>query len=177
VKEDAIGDGPIFAIDPGRDTGISWSLRCTYLLGTVNELISHAMTFKAELRAYYGPNPHKGLKPTAVIELPRVYPNTQKEDPNDLFTLAVRVGAYTMALDELGFRVLSVHPRDWKGTLPKNAHHARLLRDYPDLGRAVDVNVSAVTKRHNAYDAFGLLVWCDANRKKTLRVLTRDLFL
>lgn len=167
-----IGKVPILAIDPGLDTGVSWSLARTYCVSTVAEVTGLALTFAREMQYHHGAPP-PAL--TAVIEVPRVYPEKGAEDPNDLITLAVRVGAYTWALHNLGFRVLGVEPRSWKGTLKKSVHHARLLRDYPGLDKAVAVNVANPKKVHNAYDAFGLLVWAHQHTGQKLRELTSGL--
>lgn len=163
----AIGSySAILAIDPGLDTGVSWTLHRTYLTHTAAELASFAHAFRVE-------NSHRQC--VAVIEVPRVYPERKDSDPNDLITLAIRVGAYVHALMPMGIVCLGVEPKRWKGQLPKAAHHARLTRDHPELARAVAVNVETESKRHNAYDAFGLLMWAHTNRGLLLRNLSKDL--
>lgn len=163
-----IGDhAPILAIDPGRDTGVSYSPSSTTIVHAVSSLYSYAYAFKKYVRALEGP--------VALIEVPRVYPERRAEDPNDLITLAIRIGAYAEMLASLGFVCLGVEPRKWKGQLSKEAHHARLLRDFPTLAGEVARNVEKESKRHNAYDAFGLLVWGGRNRGTVLRDLRKDL--
>jgi hypothetical protein len=157
----------LLAIDPGLDTGISWSLVRTYLAHTVHEVAALAHSFRIE-----NP-PHRQC--VALIEVPRVYPERRDSDPNDLITLAIRVGAYVHALMPMGIVCLGVEPKKWKGQLPKAAHHARLQRDYPAITQAVATNVEAESKRHNAYDAFGLLMWGHMNRGLLLRDLSKDL--
>ena len=63
---------------------------------------------------------------TAVIERPEVY-NTrfQKGDPNDLITLAIRVGRYVERLAARGIQCEEVLPKKWKGTIDKPVHHNR----------------------------------------------------
>lgn len=166
-RGECIGSAPIFAIDPGIDTGVSWSTTYSHLAHTVEDVATLAGIFGDMTRNYD--------RRVALIEVPRVYPERRDEDPNDLITLAIRVGCYVRALSGMGFVCLGVEPRKWKGQLPKAAHHARLLRDYPLIGRAVAANVENENKRHNVYDAFGLLMWGHTNRGLILRNLKRGL--
>lgn len=171
----AIGQSPVLAIDPGLDTGVSWSLSRTYLAHGAADVATCGAAALGEFARHFPQGFTRDAPPTAVIEVPRVYPEKREENPNDLITLAIRVGVYVQTLQSMRWRVLGVEPREWKGQLPKQAHHARLLRDHRGLAEAVAVNVEAESKRHNAYDAFGLLVWAYANRGLVLRDLTKDI--
>lgn len=93
-----------------------------------------------------------------AVEVPRIYPaSRQKGDPNDLVNLALVAGAALCTVPQ--YRTVRVYPRDWKGTIPKAKHHARLRETLrPEQLAAVDKVVPAHL-RHNAMDAMGLLAW------------------
>lgn len=102
------------SIDPGESSG--WALWNDGKLVTCG-----AGDFKS-LCCTMGVMP-KG----AIIELPQVYlKRLSKGDPNDLIKVAVQVGRYVECLDRLGCKATLVHPHSWKGTVPKEAHHAQI---------------------------------------------------
>lgn len=139
------------AVDPGIQTG--WAL------------FAPDGTFLAcgEGQAWPGPVAR------AIIERPQVYSARQsKGDPNDLITLAIRVGRYVERLERLGAVVDLVLPARWKGQTPKNVHNARVLEAlHPsDLTRAETCvsDLRHVTKksgytRDDVIDAIGLGRW------------------
>ena len=94
-----------------------------------------------------------------VIEVPQVYvAGRSKGDPDDLLELAGVDGAITALLAPA--RIASFKPRAWKGQVPKEIHHARVLRKLSPAETAVleqaDVPASL---RHNVVDAVALGVW------------------
>lgn len=96
----------------------------------------------------------------AVIEFPQVYQETP--NPNDIVKLASACGAYTAILQSLGFEVIWVKPKEWKGTVPKDVMLKRILAkieesEYPCIMKPKD---------HNVIDAIGVGLW-RLNRKKT----------
>ena len=84
-----------------------------------------------------------------VVEEPVVYPNSPVP-PNDLLKVALQAGGFA------GWpwgSAKSFYPSQWKGQVPKEKHHKRLLHLHPEYRntlREVD---------HNAMDAFGLGVF------------------
>ena len=101
-------------IDPGNDTG--WCV-----LGERGEVLSCSVGHPIYRRGFVVPK-------AAVIEKPKIYPaRNSKGDPNDLITLALQVGGYRDVLKHLGIAsVVLMEPREWKGTIPKEIHHARV---------------------------------------------------
>lgn len=93
-----------------------------------------------------------------VFEWPRVYTAAKsKGDPNDLLPL-VGVGMAMSAYLGESCIMYSVHPHEWKGQLPKDACHARiLLRLTPSEAMvAAGAQRVAKSKAHNVLDAIGI---------------------
>ena len=99
----------------------------------------------------------------ALIELPQVYrPGSSAARPEDLITLAVRVGQYKERLEVAGALVELVHPASWKGQLDKNTHHRRILRDLSAQDRpGVLEGLTGLTPKRaeDVWDAIGLAKW------------------
>jgi hypothetical protein len=99
----------------------------------------------------------------AVIERPQVYrASKSKGDPNDLITLAIRVGRYYERLEKAGVRVHLVLPTTWKGQVPKTIHHERIAGSMPatevEIVRRVEKKIGKL-KCENVWDAIGLGRW------------------
>lgn len=93
-----------------------------------------------------------------VVERP-VYRATSKAGirPVDLLNLSIVVGCFTMAAST----VRSVTPMDWKGSMPKETHHARVERFLSGFQRASSDELKlwhSLSRKidHNARDAFAL---------------------
>lgn len=67
--------------------------------------------------------------PIIIIEGQRIYPQS-KVRPNDLIKLAHLAGAAAGVCASLypGSRILIPEPKDWKGSVPKHIHQARLYK-------------------------------------------------
>jgi hypothetical protein len=90
-----------------------------------------------------------------VVELPRVYPGPkQMAPPNDLVDLAYLAGA----LDGIPSDGEIVHPRTWKGSVPKKVMTKRIENALSPHERAILARISGA-RRHNAIDAVGLGKW------------------
>lgn len=94
-----------------------------------------------------------------VVEVPVVYlhgPGGKKDgaDPNDLIDLAAVVGALCVTFSE-AFVLKAVQPREWKGQVPKEIHHARALSRL-DADERARVPKLAKSRLHNALDALAL---------------------
>jgi hypothetical protein len=99
----------------------------------------------------------------AIIERPQVYRAAKsKGDPNDLITLAIRVGRYYERLEKAGVRVELVLPTTWKGQVPKKIHHERIASSMPaaevEIVRGVEKKIGKL-KCENVWDAVGLGKW------------------
>lgn len=129
------------AIDPGISTG--WAL-----LDVAGNLVACArgQDFPACTRA--------------VIELPQVYrPGVTQARPEDIITLAVRVGQYKERLEVRGVTVELVRPASWKGQLDKKVHHPRILRSLaPNEKALVFKALKSLTEKQaeDVWDAIGL---------------------
>lgn len=156
-----------YAVDPGvNGCGIAW-----FSDGSLK-------------RARYAPNPHSlgstldraarmacwlGAQRWAspvVCEVPVVYPQQRGVDPNDLIALAVVVGG-------TGAREL-VRPREWKGTVPKDAMTARIVALATERGEFARVTLPPQkTLAHNVWDAVGIGYW-QLGSLKSKRVVERE---
>lgn len=101
----------------------------------------------------------------AVIERPHVYrpgKNKKQVDPNDLITLAIQVGEYKRQVSLSGTPVKLVEPGTWKGQVPKEIHHARIIADLsPEDAATVVQGLARVaeSKAHNVLDGVALALW------------------
>ena len=98
-------------------------------------------------------------KPDAVVlEVPQVYViGKGKGDPADLIELAGVDGAIAAqypAAKHFGFR-----PREWKGSVPKDVHHARVLKTLSETDKRLVGESAPASLRHNVLDAVALGAW------------------
>ena len=137
------------AIDPGLSTG--WALLDAWgdLVGCGN-----------------GQDWPAGID-RAIIELPQVYrPGMSHAKPENLITLAVRVGQYKERLEVSGAVVLLEKPATWKGQVPKSVHHPRIRKALlPSEIPAMLAGLRGVTAKRSedVWDAIGLAKWAFAN--------------
>ena len=92
-----------------------------------------------------------------IVEVPQVYSyERSKGDPNDLVDLAFAAGRMTRDFEHVDV----VRPKQWKGQLPKDVHHqrvmAKLVQPECDVIHRAQV---AQSKLHNVLDAVGLGLW------------------
>ena len=97
----------------------------------------------------------RGQIDVLVVERMQAYP--QSTVPvGDLLDVQFTGGflAGTLAAKTL----LTPRPREWKGTIPKDIHHRRIIAR---LGSHATVRLGQIKKtiRHNAIDAIGLAQW------------------
>lgn len=97
---------------------------------------------------------------TVIIEKPQVYrANLSKGDPNDLITLAIRVGRYAEHFEHSGARVALALPKNWKGQQPKSVTEARARRDLSPSSLRValeSLRYVAASSHNDVWDAIGL---------------------
>lgn len=96
-----------------------------------------------------------------VIEVPQINPNDLKKPGasariNDLMQLAICAGQWKQAVHALETRI--VHPHEWKGSVKKEIHNARVLEKMTTAERALLPKLPA-SKLHNVIDAVGLFLW------------------
>lgn len=140
----------VLAIDPGADMG--WAM---FESGNLTECgLAHeplAPWKSADL---------------LVIERPQHYPGGVKCDPNDLITLAIKVGRVEAFVSAR--LLLEVVPRRWKGTVPKDIIaqrvHTALRGPYGSGPTQYSVFLRGVNpvpkgKQHNVIEAVGLGLW------------------
>ncbi len=142
----------ILAIDPGLDTG--WCL-----LATSGRIVSAGL---GALQATWE------KASWAILERPQVYrDNKSKGDPNDLITLAIQLGRYVEKLEAACVRTKLVLPGTWKGQIPKEIHHRRVLAALPpDDARTLLPCLEGFPKgkQHNILDAVALAKWAHAQK-------------
>jgi hypothetical protein len=138
------------SVDPGVNTGWAWfddghALRFCGLGDPRTEVLD-------------GGN-HWAIK-YVVIEKPRVYTRVKsKGDPNDLITLAIRVGEYKQYFQSLGAKVALVWPSEWKGNQDKALNNARVVQALSPLERnrlKGALHYVPTSKHNNVIDAIGL---------------------
>lgn len=100
----------------------------------------------------------------AVIERPQVYrAGKSKGDPNDLITLAIRVGRYQERLEVAGVRVELFLPTTWKGQIDKERHHAQVNARLAENERGIVERVAKAAGARgyddNVWDAIALAKW------------------
>ena len=139
----------LLAIDPGADAGWarfnSTTLQACGLAGTPAVAVC-ADDAKIE---------------RVIIEKPMIYPGgRQQARPADVIKLAVRAGEWGGRATALWAVVPEyVEPFRWKGSIPKDIHHARIWARLTPVEQAVVSEAArgmAPSKRHNVMDAVGL---------------------
>lgn len=103
----------------------------------------------------------------AVIERPQVYrPGKSKGNPNDLITLAIRVGRYQERLLSAGVRCPDANlvlPTSWKGQIDKLRHHLRTDATLSEHERAIVYRVAKAAGdrgyHEDVWDSVALAKW------------------
>ncbi len=119
-----------------------------------------AFWFAGRLSAvrYYKPSEISSVL-SVVIECPQIYPGVKsKGNPNDLIKLAFEAGRIIGLFNPVELRVIK--PRDWKGTIKKEAMLKRILSKLTEEELAI-VKAANIPKavEHNVLDAIGIGLW------------------
>lgn len=93
---------------------------------------------------------------TVIGEFPTIYPDGPPIDHNDIVRLAGLVCGVAGLLRPS--RLLLPLPRQWKGTIKKEIHHARLAVRHPETVSMV-ARVRPKRYHHDVWDAVGLWSW------------------
>ena len=148
----------LFALDPGlRGCGTAWFDKTGKLMAV--DYIRNTVKTDTGPKAWAGYLEHGRCSADVFIsEVPQVYrAGASKGDPDDLIQLAGVVGLFTGIIEADEY--LGVKPREWKGQVPKDVHHARLIKTLSaeDLEK---INAAAPPSlRHNVLDAVGIGKW------------------
>ncbi len=135
----------LVAIDPGIHTG--WAR------------FSHGRLSSCGLGTPPIAGPALAAATDVVIEKPE-YRKFEKVNPNDLITLAIRVGKHAARAEAEGISVTYAKPSEWKGSVPKAIHGPRILAALsPEEKDLFDRIECAKSLRHNVVDAIGLGIW------------------
>lgn len=150
----------LLSVDPGKRS-IAWAtwggaelLRCGFITTDQKHFASGINPMVEGLcdELYRSlPPEHGGTVWNIAVELPRVYPQIRHVRPNDLIDLAAVAGAVA-ALGNATF----VHPRTWKGQVPKTIKTARTLEELSAVERG---KTEGKIKNHNIMDAIGIGLW------------------
>jgi hypothetical protein len=149
----------LLAIDPGESTG--WALYASGRLVAcgLGDPRSHEKHRVSDID-------------TVVIEHPLIYAGGRTKNPNSVLkTLAVSVGRWIGTYEQRAPTAVieTVLPVQWKGSVPKDIHHAR---EWAALGAVEQAVVTSAfvnrpsradnvrpSLRHNVLDAVALGVW------------------
>jgi len=105
-----------------------------------------------------------GVEVSVVVERPEVYLQRYwKGDPRDLISVAVVAGAAMT----VGTSARTPQPKEWKGSVPKEISHRRILSKLSSLEKEIAAQPVALGKpatmppslAHNMWDAIGLGIW------------------
>lgn len=142
------------AIDPGANTGLAFfqdgklyaatSLPHKYALPRVRRELEDGLR----------------VSPVRIVgERPQVYAvGKGQADPNDLITLALKMGAFFGLADMYGVEHVELLPATWKRQLPKHVAGQRIANSLTSDERESVRNLNALSKtvKHNAIDAIGI---------------------
>ena len=147
----------LVSLDPGlRGSGVAWwaedgsLLFVDYLRNPVKKGDGPGAWVGFDLLPLYDNRPDY-----FISEVPQVYrAGASKGDPDDLIQLAGVVGVFSNI-----FRATThfgVKPREWKGQVPKDVHHARLVKTLTPEEMAMIDRAAPPSLRHNVLDAVGI---------------------
>jgi hypothetical protein len=157
----------LVSLDPGlRGCGVAW--------WHANGSLAHVAYLRNPVKKGDGPGAWMGYDSVVlydnrpdyfISEVPQVYrAGASKGDPDDLIQLAGVVGVFAQA-----FRATThfgVKPREWKGQVPKDVHHARLVKTLTPEELAMVEAAAPPSLRHNVLDAVGIgRYWFDLQRR------------
>ena len=162
----------LLALDPGlRGCGLAYF--------DANGVLLHAKYLKNPVKKGGGPEAWLGFVEAMPVDLWRVehfvseYPQVyragaSKGDPDDLLQLASVVAVFTANVVAKDY--LAVRPREWKGQVPKDVHHARLVKALDDHEKLIVEESAPPSLRHNVLDAVGIgKYWFGLQRRAATR--------
>lgn len=99
-----------------------------------------------------------------ILEVPQVFVASGKGNPAHLVDLAL-LGGYIIGFLAPAFPkivIKTVLPQEWKGSIPKDVHHRRLLKEMDSKSRKkLETCLDSAIKslQHNIIDAYGLALY------------------
>ena len=159
----------LISLDPGlRGCGVAW--------WRVDGSLAHVAYVRNPVKIGNGPAAWMGYDRTRAFwyttrtehflsEIPQVYrAGASKGDPDDLIQLAGVVGVFSALVSATTY--WGVKPREWKGQVPKDVHHARLVKTLSEADLKMVEVAAPPSLRHNVLDAVGLgRYWFDLQRR------------
>jgi hypothetical protein len=157
----------LVSLDPGlRGCGLAYWNEDGKLLATLYVRNPRKTTTGPE--AWMGYTDAISMRPGPthfISEVPQVYRvGASKGDPDDLIQLAGVVGVFACLFHATTYT--GVKPREWKGQVPKDVHHARLVKTLTPEELAMVEAAAPPSLRHNVLDAVGIgRYWFDLQRR------------
>jgi hypothetical protein len=157
----------LVSLDPGlRGCGVAWwhasgnLTHVAYLRNPVKKCDGPAALMGYDSVVLYDNRPDY-----FISEVPQVYrAGASKGDPDDLIQLAGVVGVFSALFSATTYT--GVKPREWKGQVPKDVHHARLVKTLTPEDLAMVEAAAPPSLRHNVLDAVGIgRYWFDLQRR------------
>jgi hypothetical protein len=159
----------LVSLDPGlRGCGVAW--------WHANGSLAHVAYLRNPVKKGDGPAAWMGYTKSTgwyepayathfISEVPQVYrAGASKGDPDDLIQLAGVVGVFSALFSATTYT--GVKPREWKGQVPKDVHHARLVKTVTPEELAMVEASAPPSLRHNVLDAVGIgRYWFDLQRR------------
>lgn len=149
----------ILAFDPGVCTG--WATcNARGMLSACGVIAFEGFWFEVT-QELLNASSFMNVTSTLVVERPQVYdPRLQKGDQADIVATSVRAGVLLQRFRPWG-RLDAERlptPREWKGSVDKDVHNARVLAKLSPEERA---RIPKLPKKelHNLIDAVGLALW------------------
>lgn len=168
-----------FCIDPAHGvsgaTGVAWFVGDVMTKAGVIRRPSgrlsdfEAMHAIARLVVAWAP----GTPDSLVGEWPQVYPDERNVDPNRNLLPLAGVVAHVSGMLPSDVRRTVYRPREWKGTLKKEAFTKRILERLTPQERQLIEAIQPEGLRHNATDAAGLGLF-HLGRLKPTRIIARE---
>jgi hypothetical protein len=143
----------ILGIDPHK-RWIAWALFYCGELRDAGISKTKAEPFERGLREMFlkVSSDLRELVDVVVVEQPRVYPKSRGKRPNDLIDLSIVAGVCCL----LGKDVVLVHPRTWKGQVPKDVTKHR---SGERLDRQEKQILIPFEENEHVWDAVGIGQW------------------
>lgn len=143
------------AIDPGENTGFAVFMGTTLIEATA---LPHRFALY-KLRDELALRNFERTPARLIGERPQVYASGKsKADPNDLITLALKMGAFFGVAEMHGAQHHAFEPAAWKRQLPKHVAALRIKErlTYQECEAVRNLNALSKTMVHNAIDAIGI---------------------
>lgn len=153
----------MLALDPGlHECGMAWFREGVLVRAALarNDVAGRGpRAWRGMAKACFSAWRPRGLLDEMAVELPQVYHSGRgKGDPADLLELAGVLGATCDRINAGDY--VPYHPARWKGQVPKDIHHERIVDLWLDEREVAAVRLALEGQPeglwHNVLDAVGL---------------------